>query len=107
MAKEFKKIEELRALMASLNNYLQFERSSREDKSKVVIFEYDGEVKTGEFYLSDCIGNTVDLCIATDRKFKNPDGRMVYCKVVETLIADARVQLGSPVNGVWAIPKNL
>ncbi len=104
MAKKFEKIEELKALMASLNSYLQFERSSREDKSKVVIFEYEGEPQPGALFLSDCIGNTVDLCQATKRKFKNPNGRMVYSKIIQTLIADARLQLGSPVNGVWKIP---
>ena len=47
MAKKFEKIEELRTMMASLNSYLQFESGMRKDKSKVVVFDFDGRVEPG------------------------------------------------------------
>lgn len=106
MAKIKLDIQRLREVVLATNSYHQYENGVR-NKDQVIIKSYKGEVATGEYFLCDCIGNTVDLCIATKRKFRNRDGRLVNCKVIETIIPDARKHLGGCVNGVWEIPYHL
>lgn len=77
------------------------------DNSKARIFQHKGKVKDGAYFLCDCIGNTVDLCKKTKRKFRNADGRLVACKVIETIIPDCAKKLGGPINGEWVIPYHL
>jgi hypothetical protein len=101
-------IDSLRKLLSAANHHSLFESDGRgADNSKAKIFTYRRRVPKGHYFLCDCIGNTVDLCYSTEKKYKNPAGRMVECKVIETLIPDARKQLGSPVNGCWQIPYHL
>lgn len=103
-----KQIEDLTKALLELNDYTQFHSDSRgADNSKAIILTYKREVPVGHYFLCDCEGNTVDLCFKTKRKFKNRDGRVVHCKVLKTIIPDARKQLGSPVNGCWQIPYHL
>jgi len=104
----FNKIEKLRELLKAINHHGAFQSDVRgADNSKAVILAYKGEVPPGHYFLCDCVGNTVDLCYSTRRKYKNSEGRAVNCKVIETIIKDARAQLGSPVNNCWQIPYHL
>jgi hypothetical protein len=109
--KDIKKInlEKLRTFLKGLSTHEAFENAGKGvDNSNAIIFAYKGRnPPVGEYFLCDCIGNTVDLCKSTKRKFKNADGRLVNCKVIETIITDARKQLGSPVNNCWLIPYDL
>lgn len=100
-------IVKLRAFMATVTDRDLFHCSVRgSDNSKAIFLDYsEREIPLGGYFLCDCIGNTVDLCRKTERKFKNSDGRLVKCKVVETLIKDCHKQLGTAVNGCWKIPK--
>lgn len=77
------------------------------DNSKAKFFECTTPIEKGTYFLCDCIGNTVDLCIKTDRLFRNKDGRLVACKVVETIIPDCHAKFGTAINGEWAIPYHL
>lgn len=101
-------IDALRKLLSTVDHHSFFESDARgADNSKAKIFVYRRRVPKGHYFLCDCVGNTVDLCYSTKRKYKNPAGRMVECKVIETFIVDARKQLGSPVNGCWQLPYHL
>jgi hypothetical protein len=68
--------------------------------------QYNNKIPIGEYFLCDCIGNTIDLCKRTKRAFRNAEGRLVYCKVIETLIEDCHEKFGTALNGCWVIPKN-
>lgn len=103
-----KYIDALRTLLSTVDHHSFFESDARgADNSKAKIFTYRRRVPKGHYFLCDCVGNTVDLCFSTKRKYKNSKGRMVECKVIETFIVDARKQLGSPVNGCWQLPYHL
>ena len=94
---------------AVLNTYLreQWESASKgADNSDAIFFQYPNEVPAGDYFLCDCIGNTIDLCKSTKRKFKNADGRMVNCKVIETIIPDCHAKFGTALNGCWIIPSS-
>lgn len=68
------------------------------------IMQYKGKVQVGDYFLCDCIGNTIDLCKKTNRAYRNDEGRLVYCIVIETLIPDCQQKFGTALNGVWVIP---
>lgn len=106
--RKFENIERLREVLLRLDHYSQFYSDGRDvDNSKAVIQQFRKNPPAGEFFLCDCIGNTVDLCYSTKKAYKNAVGRAVNCKVIETIIVDARKQLGSPVNNCWQIPYHL
>ena len=106
--RKFENIERLREVLLGLTHHSAFYSDGRDvDNSKAVIQKFRKSPPAGEFFLCDCIGNTVDLCYSTKKAYKNADGRTVNCKVIETIIPDARKQLGSPVNGCWQIPYHL
>ncbi len=77
------------------------------DNSKAIIPEHKGRIPKGTYFLCDCIGNTIDLCIKTERQFRNSDGRLVACKVIETIIPDCHAKFGSALNGCWVIPTEM
>lgn len=69
--------------------------------------QYRGNIPTGTYFLCDCDCNTLQLCKATKRKYKNGDGRLVDCKVVFTFVKNCSKKWGAPVNGCWIIPSDL
>jgi len=77
------------------------------DNSKAQIFEHKGKIPEGTYFLCDCIGNTIDLCKKTKRKFRNANGRLVACKVIETIVPDCHNKFGTALNGEWVIPYHL
>lgn len=77
------------------------------DNTLAIIFEHKGEIPNGAYFLCDCIGNTIDLCKKTNRKFVNADGRLVACKVIETIIPDCHAKFGTALNGEWEIPLHI
>lgn len=66
---------------------------------------WDDEVPSGALFLCDVVGNQVNLCIKTARSFRSPGGRMVPCKVLETLVEDCHSKFGTALNGEWIVPK--
>jgi hypothetical protein len=97
-------VEKIRALVLSTTRE-QWESASRgADNSETIIKQHANCVPHGHYFLCDCIGNTVDLCLSTKRPFKNSKGRMVNCKVIETIIPDCRKKFGTALNGCWIIP---
>lgn len=74
------------------------------DNSIATFLQYRRELNPGDYFLCDCIGNTIDLCLATKRKYKNAAGRLVNCKVIETIIHDCHAKFGTALNGCWEIP---
>lgn len=66
-----------------------------------------GKIPEGTYFLCDSIGNTIDLCRKTKRKFRNADGRLVAHKVIETIVPDCHKKFGTALNGEWAIPYHL
>ena len=102
---KFKQINLLRHLFLSIDLHCShFENMKPLPGDPQPVFKQTKALSVGDFFLCDCIGNTVDLCIKTNKWYKNKAGRAVQCKVIETLISDARATLGSPVNGEWSIP---
>lgn len=101
-------ISELNLLLRDVSDHRYFESQARgADNTQARILQYKQEPPPGHLFLCDCIGNTVDLCLSTKKKYRNAAGRAVNCKVIATLIPDCCKQLGSPVNGCWMIPYNL
>ena len=100
-------IEELRAFVHSTSRDDWWCSVIGVDNSKAIIFEHKGRIPAGTYFLCDCIGNTIDLCKKTNRKFKNSSGRLVACKVIETIIPDCNKKFGTPLNGEWMIPDYL
>lgn len=101
-------IEELKRLLENITDRNFFESASRgADNSKAKVFQYLGEIPPGHYFLCDCIGNTIDLCFSTRKKYKNLAGRAVTCKVIATIIPDCHKQFGTALNGEWMIPYNL
>ena len=100
-------IKKIRSAVLETYTRQQWESGSRgADNSGAIFLQYPGEVPFGEYFLCDCIGNTIDLCKSTKRKFRNSDGRMVNCKVIETIIPDCHAKFGTALNGCWIIPDN-
>lgn len=58
----------------------------------------------GEPFLVDALGNDLSIVILSKRKYKLPNGRVVYGKFVTTIIDDCRAIYGTPLNGYWKIP---
>lgn len=108
--KKYIDIEGLRAFMRDMR-HSDFERQAKrlpsDPEPKIFRHPSGNAVPVGEYFLSDCDCNTVQLCIATKRLYRNGDGRLVDCRVVATLIPNATDRLGAPVNGVWAVPDHL
>lgn len=77
------------------------------DNSTAKIFEHKGKVPAGTYFLCDCLGNTIDLCKKTNRRFKNSNMKYVRCKVIETIIPDCHKKFGTSLNGQWEIPYHL
>ena len=71
------------------------------DKSEITL---DRVVFYGQPFLVDCLGNDLSIVQLTKRKYKNPNGRLISGKFVETVISDCRTVFGSPLNGYWVIP---
>ena len=98
-------IQKIRATVLATTSRLEWESSSKgADNSIATIMQYRGEPVAGTYFLCDCIGNTIDLCLATKRKYKNKEGRLVNCKVIETIIPDCHAKFGTALNGCWVIP---
>ena len=93
--------------VAATNCRQEWESDSKgADNSAAKFFQYPKEVPVGHYFLCDCIGNTIDLCRATKRAFRNSAGRLVKCKVIQTLIPDCHQKFGTALNGCWIIPSN-
>lgn len=100
-------IEKLRYQVLATHSRNEWESTSKgADNSGAIFFQYPNKVPVGDYFLCDCIGNTIDLCKATRRKFKNSEGRLVSCKVIETIIPDCHAKFGAALNGCWMIPSN-
>ena len=98
-------IQKIRATVLATTSRVEWESCPRgTDNSLATFLQYKGQVVAGTYFLCDCIGNTIDLCLATKRKFKNKEGRLVYCKVIETIIPDCHAKFGTALNGCWIIP---
>ena len=75
-----------------------------------LIFKAAEEVHTnGHFFLVDNIGCSIDLCMSTSRKFRNPEGRLCNCRFIGTICQEGLngdpLGLGrNPLNNVWVIP---
>ena len=65
----------------------------------------DQIINYGDYFLVDAVGNDLSVCKKTKRDYKLPTGRVVSMKLEQILIANCRKQFGSPLNGIWAIPK--
>jgi len=78
---------------------IEFFNLSIDDINKNKIIEY------GEPFLVDALGNDLSILILSRRKHKLPNGRVVRCKFVTTIIEDCRSLYGTPLNGYWKIPK--
>lgn len=65
----------------------------------------DKIINYGEPFLVDALGNDLSVVILSRRKYKLPNGRVIRCKYVSTIIDDCRKQFGTPLNGYWKIPK--
>lgn len=63
-------------------------------------------IEQGMPFLVDIIGNDLSVVFAMSRKYKSPNGRMVYAKFDKTIIKDCRKQFGSCLSGYWIIPDN-
>lgn len=100
-------IEKLREVLNATTRSDWWRSVRAADNSAARIFEHKGKIEPGTYFLCDCIGNTVDLCKKTKRRFRNADGRLVACKVIETIIPDCQKKFGSPINGKWVIPYHL
>lgn len=61
-------------------------------------------INYGEPFLLDVLGNDLSIVILSRRKYKQPNGRVVYAKFVTTIIEDCRNLYGTPLNGYWKIP---
>lgn len=106
--RHFEKIKQLRAAIDQIYQRDSFHCDAKgADNSRAIIHPFLREPPAGEYFLCDCIGNTVDLCLATNRKYRNSEGRMVNCKVIETLIPDCHARFGTALNGCWQIPWHL
>ncbi len=62
-------------------------------------------IQYGQPFLVDLLGNDLSVCVLTKRKYKAPDGRVVGCKFVKTIIKDCCKIYGSSLNGYWIIPQ--
>lgn len=99
-------IEKLRNTVLLTTSREEWESCSKGAYNSIATFmQYKGNPTPGDYFLCDCIGNTIDLCKSTKRKFKNSDGRLVNCKVIETIIPDCHAKFGTALNGCWIIPE--
>jgi len=71
------------------------------DKSEITL---NRVIFYGQPFLVDCVGNDLSIVQLTIRKYKNPKGRLIKGKFIETVITDCRAIFGSPLNGYWVIP---
>ena len=71
------------------------------DKSEITL---DRVIFYGKPFLVDCVGNDLSIVQLTKRKYKNPKGRLINAKFIETVITDCGAIYGSPLNGYWVIP---
>lgn len=67
-------------------------------KEKVII-------PNGGFHLVDVLGNDLTIVKTSKRGYRLPNGRVVNCKIIHTVIEDCRETFGTPLNGYWEIPK--
>lgn len=99
-------IEKLRKVVQG-TTAKNWERCSKNEVlTDALIFQYKKRPEIGEYFLCDCIGNTIDLCLKTKKKYR-VNGRLVSCQIIETLIPDCHKQFGTALNGVWLIPHYL
>lgn len=61
-------------------------------------------IKNGGYFLVDVLGNDLTIVKSTRRGYKLPNGRVVNCKVIHTVINDCHNIYGTALNGYWAIP---
>ncbi len=71
------------------------------DKSKITM---DSIIHFNRPFLVDSVGNDLTVAVLTKRKYKNPDGRIVKFKHIQTVINDCSDLYGSSINGYWIIP---
>ena len=71
------------------------------DKSKIT---FDCIIDYNRPFLVDSVGNDLTVAMLTKRKYKNPDGRLVRFKHLQTVINDCSELYGSCINGYWVIP---
>ena len=71
------------------------------DKSKITL---DSVIYFNRPFLVDSVGNDLTVAVLTKRKYKNPDGRVVGFKHLQTVIDDCEKIYGSCINGCWIIP---
>ena len=62
-------------------------------------------INYGEYFLMDILGNDLTIVKLTKKTYKTPSGRVVHCKIIETIIEDCREVYGTPMNGYWVVPK--